>query len=110
MRLTAMVRIVEQAREQARIDEPFHCTSAVSDGETTWAIRYSSRGEPRSLYYSDHADALCDFESCSVQLPGGGVIVASEPLGSVGKAWREVPPDTILTIDGDGISQARISL
>lgn len=108
--LTAMVRIVERAREQAGIDAPFHCTSAVSNGETTWAIRYSSHGEPRSLYYSDHADALCDLESCSVRLPRDGVIVASEPLGTVGEAWQEVPRNTILTLDGGGVSQATISL
>ncbi len=107
--LTAMIRVVEAARTRAGIEAPFRCTSAVSDGERTWAIRYASHGDPRSLYYSSAADALCDAGGCSVTLPAGGVIVASEPLGSVGAAWREVAADTVLTVDASGITQQPLS-
>ncbi|MFT7536407.1 MAG: putative glutamine amidotransferase, partial [Hyphomicrobiaceae bacterium] len=93
--LAAMVKIVEQARQARGIVEPFHCTSAVSDGERTWAIRYSSAGTPRTLYYSTHRDALCDFESCNTKMPEGGILVASEPLGQVGGAWQQVEPNSV---------------
>ena len=108
--LAAMIRIVEAARRAARIEAPFRCTSAVSDGETTWAVRYASHGEPRSLYYSSAADALCDPDACRVTLPPGGVIVASEPLGGGGGAWQEVAPASVLTVSAAGVREEALAL
>ena len=105
-----MIRIVEAARRAARIEAPFRCTSAVSDGETTWAVRYASHGEPRSLYYSSAADALCEPDACRVTLPPGGVIVASEPLGGGGGAWEEVAPASVLTVSAAGVREEALAL
>lgn len=103
--LAAMVRTVEEVRRDAGIDEPFRCTSAVSDGRSTWAMRYASHGAPRTLYYSTHADALCDFDACDVRLPDGAIIVASEPLGGVGGAWHAVQGGNLLIVEGDQVRQ-----
>ena len=99
--LARTIRIVED--ETRGEDEPFHFAASVSDGERTWAVRHASAGEPRSLYYSTRADALCDFESCSTVLPEGAVVVASEPLGRVGGAWERVEPGAVVTVGPEGV-------
>jgi predicted glutamine amidotransferase len=34
----------------------------------------------------------------------GGTLVVSEPLDSDGTAWREVPPESVLSVDASGVS------
>ena len=97
--LREMVRVVEEARRDAGIEEAFQCTCATSDGARTWALRYTSFGVPRTLYYSDDRKALCDFEACETVLPRGAVILASEPLGAVGHAWTPVAPSSLIRVE-----------
>ena len=105
-----MIAIVEGARRAARVTEPFQCAVSASDGLTTWAVRYASDGvEPRTLYYSTHRDALCDFEKCETVLPTGATIIASEPLGAVGGAWTRVEPSTLLRVGSDGVETAALA-
>ncbi|GAB4548280.1 MAG: class II glutamine amidotransferase [Phycisphaerales bacterium] len=103
--LTGMIRVVEDTRRDAGIEAPFQCAVSASDGRSTWAVRYASDDTPpRSLYYSNHRDALCDFERCETILPPGATIIASEPLGKVGDAWTRVEPGTLVNISADGIN------
>lgn len=109
--LTRMIEVVEEARRGAGISEPFQCAASASDGRTTWALRHASDGaEPRSLYYSTHRDALCDFESCSTVLPEGATMIASEPLGKVGGAWTRIEPGTLLRMDESGVETHPLGL
>jgi glutamine amidotransferase len=98
-----MIEIIEDVRQEAGLDRPFRCTSSFSDGDRIWAVRYSTHGEPRTLYYSTSPHALCDFEGCTTELPQRSVIIASEPLGTVGEHWTRVEPASLLTVDADGI-------
>ena len=69
-------------------------TVATTDGDTTWAFRYSSEGRSRSLFHST------DVATLRVQYPDNPMLhdladnarlVVSEPLGDLRGAWREVP-------------------
>ncbi|MEM7227721.1 MAG: class II glutamine amidotransferase [Planctomycetota bacterium] len=101
--LRRMVERIEHGRAQSDVAEPFHCACAVSDGATIWALRYVSHGEARTLYYSQHAEALCDFAGCDTLIPNDAVIIASEPLGTMGSAWTRIEPGSLLTANATGV-------
>ena len=76
-------------------------TVATTDGDTTWAFRYSSEGRSRSLFHST------DVSTLRAQYPDNPVLhglsddarlVVSEPLGDLRGAWREVPESTCLVV------------
>ena len=80
-------------------------TVATTDGRTTWAFRYSSVGESRSLFHST------DISTLRHQYPDNPVLhdlsddtrlVVSEPLGDLQGAWREVPESSYVVVHGAG--------
>jgi predicted glutamine amidotransferase len=95
--LTAIARaigLVEQVGHAAGVDHPFQGTVATSDGESIWAVRYSSERQSRSLFYSTDVTALRrlhpDVEMLQ-RLSAEARLVVSEPLGDLPGAWNEVP-------------------
>ena len=82
-------------------------TVATTDGESVWAFRYSSEGEPRSLFYSTDVRTL-RAQHPEVALLGEvsdeSRLVVSEPLGSLAGAWNAVPPSSYGVIrEGDDL-------
>ena len=78
-------------------------TVATTDGETTWAFRYSSARQSRSLFHST------DMSTLRHQYPDNPVLhdlsddarlVVSEPLGDLQGAWREVPESSYVVVHG----------
>ena len=88
------VGFIEAACARRRIDHPLRMSVAASDGESIWAFRYSTEGEPPSLFYSTSVKTLRDqhpempiFRTLSDE----SRLVVSEPLGDLAGAWKEVP-------------------
>ena len=76
-------------------------TVATTDGETTWAFRYSSEGRSRSLFRStDVATLRLQYPDNPVlhRLSDDARLVVSEPLGDLRGAWSEVPESACLTV------------
>ena len=78
-------------------------TVATTDGDTTWAFRYSSEGRSRSLFQST------DVSTLRHQYPDNPVLhevsddarlVVSEPLGDLQGAWREIPESSSVLVHG----------
>lgn len=99
------VGIVEDVGRRHGVDLPVQMTVATTDGETTWAFRYSSEGRSRSLFHS------ADIATLREQYPDHPVLhdlsddarlVVSEPLGDLQGAWVEVPEATCLVVHGGG--------
>ena len=97
------VGLIEETAHRHGIKHPIQMTVATTDGETTWAFRYSSEGRSRSLFHS------VDVSTLSRQYPDNPVLhqlsqdarlVVSEPLGDLRGAWREVPESTCLVVHG----------
>lgn len=95
------VGVVEETGRRHGVDWPIQMTVATTNGETTWAFRYSSEGRSRSLFHS------ADVSTLTEQYPDNPVLhelsdearlVVSEPLGDLRGAWREVPESTCLTV------------
>jgi predicted glutamine amidotransferase len=96
--LERMAGFVEDVAEEQGIDNPLQTSVAVTDGERIIAVRYSSEGKSRSLYFSTHARVLKeqypDIEELQT-LSDEARAVVSEPLGDLVGAWNEVPESSI---------------
>jgi predicted glutamine amidotransferase len=91
------VGVVEAVAARRGVPAPFQGTIATTDGERTWAVRYASGGEARSLYFTTDVPTLRklypDRELFQEETDDARVIV-SEPLGDVAGVWNEVPEAT----------------
>ena len=97
------VGLVEETAQRHGIEYPVQMTVATTDGEMTWAFRYSSEGRSRSLFHST------DMSTLRHQYPDNPVLhdlsddarlVVSEPLGDLRGAWREVPESSCVVVEG----------
>ncbi len=97
------VALVEDVGRRHGIEFPVQMTVATTDGETTWAFRYSSEGRSRSLFQST------DVSTLRHQYPDNPVLhelsddtrlVVSEPLGDLQGAWHEVPESSYVVVHG----------
>ena len=52
------IGLVEAVGSRLGVPHPFQGTIATTDGETTWAVRYSSEGKSRTLYYTTDVPTL----------------------------------------------------
>lgn len=95
------VGLIEEIGRRHGVDFPIQMTVATTDGETTWAFRYSSEGRSRSLFHStDVAVMRQQYPDNPVlhELSDDTRLVVSEPLGSLRGAWREVPESTCVVV------------
>jgi glutamine amidotransferase len=88
------IGLVEAVGHRLSVANPFQGTIATTDGERTWAFRYSTEGKSRSLFYTTDLRTLRElyperelFQEVSV----GTRLIVSEPLGDVTGVWNEVP-------------------
>ncbi|SFT90761.1 class II glutamine amidotransferase [Arthrobacter sp. ov118] len=103
--VAAAVGLIEDVGRRSGIEFPIQMTVATTDGDTTWAFRYSSEGRSRSLFHST------DVSTLRVQYPDNPMLhelsddarlVVSEPLGDLRGAWREIPESTCVVVHGAG--------
>ncbi len=103
--VASAVGLIEDVAKRHGIDFAIQMTVATTDGDTTWAFRYSSEGRSRSLFHS------ADISTLRHQYPDNPTLhdlsddtrlVVSEPLGDLRGAWREVPESTCLVVHGGG--------
>ena len=78
------VGLVEETARRHGIAFPMQGTVATTDGETTWAFRYSSEGRSRSLFLSTEVATLREQHPDNPtlrELSDDARIIVSEPLG-----------------------------
>ncbi len=91
------IGLVEAVAGRHGVANAFQGTIATTDGESIWAVRYSTEGKSRSLFYTTDVPTLRklypdrrDFAAFSADAR----LVVSEPLGDVPGVWNEVPEGT----------------
>jgi predicted glutamine amidotransferase len=97
------VGLVEEIGRRRGVQFPIQMTVATTDGDTTWAFRYSSEGRSRSLFHSTDVSTLRDqYPDNPVlhELSEDARLIVSEPLGDLHGAWREVPESTCVVVHG----------
>ena len=100
------VGLVEDVARRHGIDLPVQMTVATTDGETTWAFRYSSEGKSRSLFRSADVSTLrAQYPDHPVlhELSDDARLVVSEPLGDLRGAWHEVPESSYVVVRGGDV-------
>jgi glutamine amidotransferase len=99
------VGLVEETAHRHGIADPVQMTVATTDGDTTWAFRYSSVHSSRSLFHSTDVATLKHQYPDNPQLHAlsdDARLVVSEPLGDLKGAWREVPESSYVVVHGAG--------
>ena len=99
-----MAGLVEEAGRAAGVAHPLQMTLGIGDGQRLYAVRYSSEGDSRSLFYSRDLRALerqlapCPPEIMR-QMTGDARCVVSEPLSDLAEQWEPIPEATFVTVD-----------
>ena len=91
------IGLVEAVGSRLGVPHPFQGTIATTDGETTWAVRYSSEGKSRSLYYTTDVPTLRRLypeRQLLQDFSEDARLIVSEPLGDVAGVWNVVPEAT----------------
>ncbi|HEY4604082.1 MAG TPA: class II glutamine amidotransferase [Blastococcus sp.] len=94
---------IEAVGRERGVDFPIQMTVATTDGETTWAFRYSSEGRSRSLFHSTDVSTLREQypeNPMLHHLSEDARLVVSEPLGDLRGAWNEVPEASCVVVRG----------
>ena len=88
------IGMVEAVGNRHGVPNPFQGTIATTDGESTWAFRYSSEGKSRSLFFTTDVPTLRkrypEREDLR-EFSDDARLIVSEPLGDVAGVWNEVP-------------------
>lgn len=84
------------------IDDEFQFSASVADGESLYAVRYSNKGTPRTLYYATELDQLTELDPHLDAIPEGSIVVVSEPLGPQ-LTWTRVEPSSFISAGPGGI-------
>ena len=88
------IGLVEAVAARRGVSNPFQGTIATTDGEATWAFRYSSERQSRSLYYTTDVPTLRNLypeRQDLARMSDDARLIVSEPLGDVAGVWNEVP-------------------
>jgi glutamine amidotransferase len=99
------VGLVEETAARHGVEDPMQMTVATTDGETTWAFRYSTAGASRSLFHSTDISTLRHQYPDNPELhdlSDDARLVVSEPLGDLRGAWQEVPESSCVTVRRGG--------
>lgn len=103
--VAAAVGHIEGVGRSHGIDYPLQMTVATTNGDSTWAFRYSSEGRSRTLFHSTDVTTLRAHypgNAMIEQLSDDARLVVSEPLGDLLGAWQEVPESTgVVVHDGE---------
>ena len=78
-------------------------TVATTDGDTTWAFRYSSEGRSRSLFHNTDISTLRHQYPDNPLLHGSPTtpgVVVSEPLGDLRGRGARCPRPSSVTVHG----------
>ena len=103
------IGLVEEVGRRKGVKFPFQGTIATTDGNRTWAFRYSSEGKSRTLFFTTHVPTLRKlYPDLAIlgEVSDETRLVVSEPIGEVPGAWNEVP-EASYGVVGDGDDQLR---
>jgi glutamine amidotransferase len=103
--LERAIGCVEETGHRHGVEFPFQGSIGVSDGETLWAVRYSSEGRSRSLFASADAHALRALHPDNPRLQmlrDEDRVIVSEPFADLPGLWHEIPEATVVTVRAGG--------
>ena len=79
-------------------------TLGISDGESLYAVRYSTGGKSRSLFHSASRDATMEIAPDAGRFSRDARAIVSEPLSDLETDWIPVPEASFITISRGEVS------
>ena len=102
--ISRMAGLIEHVAERNEVENALQMTLGISDGESLYAVRYSTVGESRSLFHSAHRDVTMEIAPEAGRFSRDARAIVSEPLSDLEAAWLPVPEATFLTITRGEVS------
>ena len=102
--LERMAGLVEHIARSHGVENALQMTLGISDGESLYAVRYSTEGSSRSLFHSASRDATMEIAPDAVRFSRDARAIVSEPLDHLEAEWVAVPEASFLTITRGKIS------
>ena len=102
--LARMAGCIEEIAHNHDIDDALQMTLGISDGESLYAVRYSTEGKSRSLFHSASRDATMEIAPDAGRFSRDARAIVSEPLNHLEAEWVTVPEASFLTITRGKIS------
>lgn len=102
--LEKMAGFIEHLATEQGIKNCIQMTPGVTDGQRLYAVRYSTEGNSRTLFYSESKEsvlALYPEHERQHVYPENARAVVSEPLASLEGVWMPIDESTAVTV-GDG--------
>ena len=96
--LARMAGLVEHTAELHEVANALQMTLGISDGESLYAVRYSTEGNSRSLFHSASRDATMEIAPDAGRFSRDARAIVSEPLNNLEAEWLPVPEASFLTI------------
>jgi glutamine amidotransferase len=104
--ISRMAGFVEHTAAQHDVEDALQMTLGISDGESLFAVRYSSVGDSRSLFHSASRDATMEIAPEAGRFSRDARAIVSEPLSDLEEDWISVAESTFVTINRGKISCA----
>lgn len=106
--IARMVGFVEQLGQDMNIEFPMQMTLGITDGSRTYAVRYSSERQSRTLYVSRGIAAIRDLvppeRQAHMDRAGEHArTIVSEPFSDLPGIWQEIPESTFVCVDNGKI-------
>ena len=102
--VSRMAGLVEHVAKKHGVENALQMTLGISDGESLYAVRYSTEGDSRSLFHSATRDATAEIAPDAGRFSRGARAIVSEPLSNLEADWVPVPEASFLKITGEKIS------
>ena len=102
--LSRMAGLVERIAEQHNVENALQMTLGISDGESLYAVRYSTEGKSRSLFHSVNRDATMEIAPDAGRFSRHARAIVSEPLSNLESEWVPVAEASFIKITKGEIS------
>jgi predicted glutamine amidotransferase len=107
--LERMAGLVEHVARSHDVNNALQMTLGISDGESLYAVRYSTEGNSRTLFHSSSRDATMDIAPDADRFSRHARAIVSEPLSNLEAEWTLVPESTFLKITKGDVTCERFS-
>jgi len=102
--IARMAGLVEHLAELRGVENALQMTLGISDGESLYAVRYSTAGESRSLFHSASRDATMEIAPDAGPFSRDARAIVSEPLSELATEWIPVPEASFVRITKGEVS------
>ena len=103
--LERMAGLVEEIAGRHGVENALQMTLGLSDGDSLYAVRYSTEGRSRSLFHSSTRDATREIAPDASGFSRNARAIVSEPLSDLEDEWTLVPEASFVQITSGNVTR-----